>query len=268
MHLRNERLRALLGGALIALAAARGALAQAATVTLLDYKTAVPSGWTSRVPSSTMRLAEYTADGAEIVVYFFGQGQGGNVAANLARWKSQFSTTDGSPVPEVITRDSTGAFPMTLLSIVGRMRAASGRAMRRRQSRGRSCLPASPRRRVERCSCSCSVPAANVSAQRDAFDEICEGAEVGLSSSARSAREDDSQSSPRRRRSHHSALNASANGRIHHGERIGCHVSAREAGVIAAVSMPGKSSTRDAPIDCPLRARTHAATTSRSFGVG
>ena len=36
---------------------------------------------------------------AEVVVYFFGKGQGGNVDANLARWKGQFSTSDGSPFP-------------------------------------------------------------------------------------------------------------------------------------------------------------------------
>jgi hypothetical protein len=94
-------------------------------VSLLDYKTAVPAGWTPRAPASAMRLAEYTiaapggGPGAEVVVYFFGKGQGGDVAANLARWKSQFSTPDGSPVPETITRDSTGAFPITFAEYRG-----------------------------------------------------------------------------------------------------------------------------------------------------
>ncbi len=52
-------------------------------------------------------------------VYFFGKGQGGNVAANLARWKGQFSTADGSPVPETITRDSTGGLPITFAEYRG-----------------------------------------------------------------------------------------------------------------------------------------------------
>ena len=101
------------------------ASAQTTTATFLDYKTTVPVGWTSRTPSSNMRLAEYVvpgadaASGAEVVVYFFGQGQGGNVAANLARWKGQFSTPDGSPVPEVVTRDSTGKFPVTFAEYRG-----------------------------------------------------------------------------------------------------------------------------------------------------
>jgi hypothetical protein len=112
--------------ATIALAtAAHAAAAQAPTVTLLGYQTSVPAGWTSRAPSSTMRLAEYTIAvpdgslGAEVVVYFFGKGQGGTVAPNLARWRAQFSTPDGSPVPEKITRDSSGAFPITIAEYTG-----------------------------------------------------------------------------------------------------------------------------------------------------
>lgn len=102
-----------------------------ATLALLDYHTTVPPGWTFRAPASTMRLAEYTvpptAKGtAEVVVYFFGQGQGGNVDANLARWKAQFSTTDGSPVPEAITRESTGPFPVTFAEYRGNYRRGIG----------------------------------------------------------------------------------------------------------------------------------------------
>jgi hypothetical protein len=102
--------------------------AQANTVSLLEYHASVPAGWTSRPAASTMRLAEYVvaplpsapnAGGAEVVVYFFGKGQGGNVDANLARWKAQFSNPDGSRVPETITRDSTGAFPITFAEYRG-----------------------------------------------------------------------------------------------------------------------------------------------------
>jgi hypothetical protein len=38
-----------------------------------------------------MRAATYTVDDAECVVYFFGQGQGGGVQANIDRWKGQFN---------------------------------------------------------------------------------------------------------------------------------------------------------------------------------
>ncbi|MFI5312289.1 MAG: hypothetical protein ACHQQ3_13700 [Gemmatimonadales bacterium] len=101
------------------------ALAQGATVTLLEYRTVVPPGWTTRAPASTMRLAEFVipasgaTPGAEVVVYFFGKGQGGSVESNLTRWKGQFSTPDGSPVPETVTRDSSGAFPITFAEYRG-----------------------------------------------------------------------------------------------------------------------------------------------------
>lgn len=114
----------------LTLAVAAPAAAQG-TVSLLDYHAPVPASWTPRAPSSTMRLAEYVvsptpAGTAEVVVYFFGKGQGGNVEANLARWKGQFSTTDGSPVPEFITRDSTGLFPITFAEYRGNYRRGIG----------------------------------------------------------------------------------------------------------------------------------------------
>ncbi|HEY9227305.1 MAG TPA: hypothetical protein VIP11_11695 [Gemmatimonadaceae bacterium] len=113
----------MVAAALVAAVSTR-AIAQSPTVTLLDYRTTVPAGWTPRTPSSNMRLAEYVvaptdAGAAEVVVYFFGKGQGGTVAANLERWKGQFSTPDGSPVPEVVTRDSTAGFPITFAEYRG-----------------------------------------------------------------------------------------------------------------------------------------------------
>jgi hypothetical protein len=104
----------------IAVAVPAVASAQA-PATFLDYKTTVPAGWTARAPSSTMRLAEYTIPSVngEVVVYFFGKGQGGTVPANLARWKGQFSTPDGSSPPEVVTRDSSATFPITFVEYRG-----------------------------------------------------------------------------------------------------------------------------------------------------
>ena len=123
--------RLVLSAVLGVLFASIPARAQTTTVALLDYHTTVPPKWTTRAPASTMRLAAYVvpanAQGsAEVVVYFFGKGQGGNVDANLARWKAQFSTTDGSAVPETITRDTTGAFPITFAENRGNYRRGIG----------------------------------------------------------------------------------------------------------------------------------------------
>ena len=95
---------------------------QPQTVKLLEYQAKVPTGWTSKTPSSTMRLAEYVAGapgGAEVVVYFFGTSQGGTVDANLARWKSQFSNPSGGAVQEKITHEKNAAFPLTIAEYRG-----------------------------------------------------------------------------------------------------------------------------------------------------
>jgi len=118
--------------ALLVVSGANVLRAQASSVTLLEYRTVVPASWTPRTPSSTMRLAEYVvpptaaAGTAEVVVYFFGKGQGGNVDANLARWKAQFSSPDGSPVPETVKRDASGEFPITFAEYLGTYRRGIG----------------------------------------------------------------------------------------------------------------------------------------------
>lgn len=110
--------------AAIGVGVASGLHAQDVPLRVLGYSTAVPSTWTARSAASTMRLAEYTigpvtTPGAQVVVYFFGQGQGGAVAPNLARWKAQFSNPDGSAVEESITRETAGPFPITFAEYHG-----------------------------------------------------------------------------------------------------------------------------------------------------
>lgn len=95
---------------------------QPVTVHLLDYNAIVPTGWATRTPSSSMRLAEYVAGapgGAEMIVYFFGATQGGTVDANLARWKSQFTNPNGGAVEEKVTHEKSGAFPLTIAEYRG-----------------------------------------------------------------------------------------------------------------------------------------------------
>lgn len=118
--------RAVLVAACLALAAAPGALrAQAPAITLLGYSASTPSGWVTRKATSSMRLAEFavgragSADSAEVVVYFFGPGQGGTADANLARWKGQFSNPTGEPVFERVTRDSTPVAALTIAEYQG-----------------------------------------------------------------------------------------------------------------------------------------------------
>jgi hypothetical protein len=50
--------------------------------------------------AATYRLptAKGDAEGAELAVFHFGAGQGGDVEANVRRWLSQFKRPDGAPV--------------------------------------------------------------------------------------------------------------------------------------------------------------------------
>ena len=108
---------------------ARDLGAQGGTITLLDYKASVPSSWVTRTPSSTSRLAQFTlpgSDSAEVVVFFFGASMGGNVDANLARWRGQFSNGDTKPAYERVTRDSSGTFPLTIAEYSGTYRRGIG----------------------------------------------------------------------------------------------------------------------------------------------
>src|SRR6266550_4703098 len=58
-----------------------------------DLKYKVPDGWVVEHPTSSMRAAQYRLPKAEadtedaiLVLYYFGQGQGGSAAANIDRW--------------------------------------------------------------------------------------------------------------------------------------------------------------------------------------
>jgi hypothetical protein len=68
----------------------------------LRYK--VPEGWTTEKPTSDMRVAQYKLPKAEgddedalLVLYYFGQGQGGSAQANIDRWINQIKQPDGQP---------------------------------------------------------------------------------------------------------------------------------------------------------------------------
>ena len=125
----GARLRVLASGLVTMALIARNLVAQGGTITLLDYNATVPSTWVSKTPSSTSRLAQFIVpgkDSAEIVVYFFGASMGGNVDANLARWRGQFTSGDTKPTSERVTRDSTGKFPLTIAEYSGSYRRGVG----------------------------------------------------------------------------------------------------------------------------------------------
>ena len=76
-----------------------------ATAQKSELKFRVPPGWVEEERTSSMRVAQYRLPKAEgdtedasLVLYYFGQGQGGSVTANTDRWIAQMKQPDGSPV--------------------------------------------------------------------------------------------------------------------------------------------------------------------------
>jgi len=97
-----------------------------------------PRDWVPQTATSQMRKAQFLIPRAEgdpedgqMVVFYFGPGQGGAVEANIDRWKGMFSTAEGKPVPDSeVKRESheVNGMKVTTLDVSGRyVDAMSGR---------------------------------------------------------------------------------------------------------------------------------------------
>jgi len=99
---------------------------------VVGLKWTAPAGW-KNLGSQTMRAATYSVPAApgdkedsECVVYFFGQGQGGPIQANMDRWKGQFQTPDGKPAPAKIATRTVNGIPVTTIDVSGNYSGAGG----------------------------------------------------------------------------------------------------------------------------------------------
>ncbi len=121
LHFARRLLLALAAAAL--LPAGVAAQTKGTQFSALGYSAPVPGSWQSQPPASQFRLAQYriagTAGDAEAVVFFFGKGQGGSVAANIERWTSQFTTPDGKPVAPKTQVLSANGMPVTVVELNG-----------------------------------------------------------------------------------------------------------------------------------------------------
>lgn len=89
-----------------------------------------PASWKSEA-QRPMRLGTYTvAPGAECGVYYFGQGQGGSVEANVDRWIGQFLQADGKPSKAAarIAKRTVHGLPVTTVDVSGAYTGMGGPA--------------------------------------------------------------------------------------------------------------------------------------------
>lgn len=89
-----------------------------------SLKFKVPAGWVEEERTSSMRVAQYRlpkADGdtedASLVLYYFGQGQGGTTAANMERWVGQMKQEDGSASKDKAKEESLDANGLKIATV-------------------------------------------------------------------------------------------------------------------------------------------------------
>lgn len=84
-----------------------------------------PAGWVVEAPRNSVRLAQYRLPGpagdGELVVFYFGPGQGGDAMSNAFRWAGQLSQPDGRPSEELVDLQPLDGtkFPTLWMEITG-----------------------------------------------------------------------------------------------------------------------------------------------------
>ena len=106
-----------------------------ATVVKLDgLESRTPSDWYEERPNSRMRLYQFRLspigddkDNAEVVIFYFGEGQGGSVEQNIKRWKDSFVPPEGKRLDDVakVQKMTVSKVPVTYLDISGTYRFPS-----------------------------------------------------------------------------------------------------------------------------------------------
>jgi hypothetical protein len=94
----------------------------------------IPEGWIEQTPTSSMRQGQFAlprvegdpADG-ELVVFYFGPGQGGSAEANIDRWIGQITQPDGSSSKEKArtSKKTVAGLSVTVVDITGTYQASS-----------------------------------------------------------------------------------------------------------------------------------------------
>ena len=104
---------------------------QSRTVAGVSFK--APAEWQETPAQSSLRAAQFlvpTAGGlsekTELVFFYFGVGQGGDIASNIERWSGQFQNDARKVGPEVSKKLSGGKLEATVVSIQGVYKGGMG----------------------------------------------------------------------------------------------------------------------------------------------
>jgi hypothetical protein len=97
-------------------------------------KFTAPPAWKEVQVTSSMRKAQFTlpkaggdSEDGQLVVFYFGQGQGGGIGSNIDRWKGMFTTADGKPVSDDAVKRASmevAGMKVTTVDVSGRYQDA------------------------------------------------------------------------------------------------------------------------------------------------
>jgi hypothetical protein len=79
-----------------------------------------------RVATYDIAAAPGDKDSAECGVYFFGQGQGGSIDANVDRWKGQFHAPGGKPAEAKTAKRTIHGLAVTTIDVSGEYSGMGG----------------------------------------------------------------------------------------------------------------------------------------------
>ena len=103
-------------------------------VKLGGLESRTPGDWYEEKPTTRQRLYQFRLspigddkDNAEIIIFYFGEGQGGSVEQNIKRWKDSFVPPEGKKIDDVakVQKMNVGNIPVTYLDIQGTYRFPS-----------------------------------------------------------------------------------------------------------------------------------------------
>lgn len=126
VHIALSLLILSLAPAAPAFAAEPAPSAQATTkLAFIGLEAHAPAAWTMVPPATDKRLAQFkiTTPGegmtAEVIVYYFGKGDGGTAEANIERWQGQFVGTKDHPVIPAVNRFESNGMTITTAELHG-----------------------------------------------------------------------------------------------------------------------------------------------------
>ena len=121
-------------GALVLALGVTAAASETMRTEAAGLRFAVPKTWT-RVPApSDVRAAQYRipraagdSEDGELILYFFGKGQGGSAQDNLERWYGQLTQPDGRPSRDaaVVTMRTVNGLHVTAVDLAGTYTASA-----------------------------------------------------------------------------------------------------------------------------------------------